>query len=246
MSFKDHFSAHAATYQQYRPLYPWRMYRWLASRVGAQPTVWDCATGNGQAAHDWVHYAERVVATDASVAQIQNARAHPRISFAVASAERSGLAPASVDIVSVAQALHWFDQAAFYREADRVLRDDGVLAVWTYQWAHVSSAVDAIVHRFALDTLAEFWPAERAYVDNRYMNILPDWRPLATPQFEVHADWSCAQLLGYLSSWSALQRARRATGADPLAEIAPSLRSAWGAGRRQVRWPLVWHVFRKP
>lgn len=246
MTFKDHFSQHANVYSRYRPSYPWAMFRWLAAQLDSVDTVWDCATGNGQAAHDWAHVARRVIATDASANQIHSAVGHPRITFRCASAEHSGLDDHSVDIVSVAQALHWFDQPAFYTEARRVLRPGGILAVWTYRLCRVSAAIDPILRTLAWETLDSYWPPERDHVENEYRGILPNWQPLATPRFDVRADWTLEQLLGYLSSWSSVQRCRRMTGHDPLAELHEPLRQLWGDGRRMVSWPLVWFVYRKP
>jgi ubiquinone/menaquinone biosynthesis C-methylase UbiE len=131
VTFKDHFSRLAAQYAEFRPRYPGALFDLLA-RVGpARELAWDCACGSGQATLDLVERFGSVVATDASAQQIAAAKPHPRVEYRVARAEDSGLESKSVDVITVAQSLHWFDRPAFYAEARRVLRPHGVLAVWT-------------------------------------------------------------------------------------------------------------------
>src|SRR4051812_48058251 len=110
MTFKDHFSGHADRYGAYRPTYPAAIFEYLSSLCPSRDLAWDCATGNGQAAHALAPCFRAVVATDASREQIGQARPHDRITYAVAPAGRTAIPYASVDLVTVAQALHWLDQ----------------------------------------------------------------------------------------------------------------------------------------
>jgi SAM-dependent methyltransferase len=246
MTFKDHFSGHAAAYAQHRPLYPPPLFDWLAGLCRERRHALDCATGNGQAARELARHFERVTATDASAEQIAAAAPLDGVDFRTAPAESSGLPDASVDLVTVAQALHWFDVAAFYAEAARVLREDGVLAAWCYQLTSVTPAIDAIIQRYYADTVGGFWPPERVHIERGYADIAPAWPAIAAPAFEMRCDWTADAMLGYLGSWSATQRAAAATGEDPLAAIRSALRDAWGGEPRPVRWPLVCRVFRRP
>src|SRR5262245_38403499 len=125
-SFKDHFSTVASNYALYRPRYPAELFAYLATLVPTCEFAWDCATGSGQAAVALAAHFKRVIATDASATQIANGETHPRVEYRVAPAEQSGLAAASVDLLTVAQALHWFDLPRFFVEANRVLRPRGV------------------------------------------------------------------------------------------------------------------------
>lgn len=239
MSFRDHFSAASADYSRYRPRYPDALFDWLAAEAPRTELAWDCATGSGQAAAGLAGRFRRVEATDASAEQISKARPLPGVDFRVATAEDSGLPDASVDLVTVAQALHWFDTRRFFAEAGRVLAEDGLLAVWCYQLCSVDPAVDALVLELYEGPLGPWWPPERRHIEAGYATIALPWPALETPEFHMQAHWEAEHMLGYLSTWSARNRCREATGTDPLAAIADRLRSLWGPAPRRVRWPLA-------
>jgi SAM-dependent methyltransferase len=246
-TFQDHFAPVATSYADFRPSYPPALFAWLATLVPRHELAWDCAAGSGQASIDLVAHFQRVVATDASRAQIDAAIPHPRIDYRVAPAEASGLTLASVDLVTVAQALHWFDLAAFYTEVRRVLHPDGVLAVWTYGVLTVEGGeVDALVQRFYHDTVGPYWPPERAHVENGYRALPFPFAEIAAPPFAMAAVWTLPQLLGYFRSWSATGRFIAANGDDPVAALEEQLAPQWGeSGRgRQVTWPLALRVGR--
>ncbi len=246
MGFKDHFSGHAADYTRYRPTYSPELFAWLAQQAPTHTLVWDCATGNGQAALGLAAHFDAVIATDASDNQIATAHVHPRVRYAVAPAENSGIAAGSVDLITVGQALHWFDFPAFYAEAARVLKPGGVLAAWSYGLMQVSPAVDAAVWRLYEPITGPYWPPERRYVEEQYRSLPFPLDEIAAPAFAMEAEWRLAQLNGYLGTWSAVQRYRKERGVDPLALIADELAAAWGSEQssRRVRWPLFMRVGR--
>jgi SAM-dependent methyltransferase len=168
------------------------------------------------------------------------------VRYVVAPAEDSGIAGGSVDLIAVGQALHWFDFSAFYAEAARVLRPGGVLAAWGYGLIQVSPVVDAAVWRAYGPIVGAYWPPERRYVEEQY-RILPfPLNEFAAPEFVMKADWTLAQLIGYLGTWSAAPRYRQERGKDPLELIADELASVWDdpETRRRVRWPLFLRVGR--
>jgi ubiquinone/menaquinone biosynthesis C-methylase UbiE len=132
LRFQDHFSDRAALYAAYRPLYPESLFEFVAGLTHRHRVALDCGTGNGQAAVGLVPHFDRVIAIDPSAEQLRNATRHERIEYRVASADSSGLPARSVDLVTAAQALHWFDAKAFFAEAKRVLVKDGAIAVWGY------------------------------------------------------------------------------------------------------------------
>lgn len=245
-SFKDYFSDRSARYAQYRPNYPDSLFCFLADRCRRHERAWDCATGNGQSALGLIKFFEEVIATDASAAQIEAAIPSPGVHYRVAAAERSELPEQSVDLLTVGQALHWFQIQQFFEEAQRVVRPGGVVATWFYKLCNVSAAVDSIVDRLYGDIVDEFWPPERHYIENDYAGIPYPAPLLDVPEFSMRASWSVDDMLGYLGTWSACKRYTGQHGHDPVALIEAELREAWGTAAREVTWPLVVRAYRLP
>ncbi|MGE5176132.1 MAG: class I SAM-dependent methyltransferase [Hyphomicrobiales bacterium] len=242
--FDDRFSAQADAYARFRPRYPRALFDHLASLTPGRRLAWDCGTGSGQAARALADRFERVVATDASAEQLEHAAAHPRIEYRAARAEDVVLEPGSVDLVTVATAVHWFDFDAFYAAVRRAGRPDGILAVWTYHLPVTDPALDQVLSRYYWDVLAGHWPEKFRYVEDHYRSLPFPFRELPAPEFAIRAVWTRARLEGFLESWSATQAYRKARGTDPLAEIRDALAAAWGAPdrRRAIRWPLYLRV----
>lgn len=245
MSFQDHFSSESDRYKAFRPQYPSALFEYLAEVAPSNALAWDCGTGTGQAAGELAKHFQNVVASDASAEQIAQTQAVERVEFRVAPAEASGLAARSVDLVTVAQALHWFDLPKFYDECRRVATDDGKLAVWTYKLANVSAEVDAVVARLHRDIVGPYWPAERELVESGYADIVVPFEELTPPAFSITAEWDLFHLLGYLRTWSASKRYQQATGDDAVTIVTEELAAAWGdpAQRRAVSWPMPLRLF---
>jgi SAM-dependent methyltransferase len=247
VSFKDHFSKQAADYAKFRPRYLQELFDYLGSIAPGRHLAWDCGTGNGQAAVGLASVFDRVIATDASEKQIANAQSHERVEYRVAPAEKSGIGSETVDLIMVAQALHWFDLDRFYAEARRVLKSNGVLAASAYNLLHVEPAVDEVVNRYYHEVVGPFWPPERELVE-QFINLPFPFGEIDVPKFAMTAHWNLDHLLGYLRTWSSTQRFIAARGADPLEQITDDLRRAWGTPgqRRTVIWPLIVRIGRKP
>lgn len=247
-SFTDHFGSVAGAYAHFRPTYPAPLFAWLAGVTPAHQRAWDCATGTGQAAIGLAAHFAEVVATDASASQLAAARPHPGVHYRLATAESSGLEADSLDLVTVAQAVHWFDQPRFFEEVERVLRPGGVLAVWSYGIpALEGEGPDALLQHFYADIVGPYWPPEKALVESGYRDLVLPFESLETPPFAMEATWTLEQLLGYCSSWSASARYRAALGHDPLERLAPALAAAWGetALGRRIHWPLTLKASRR-
>ncbi len=240
MNFKDHFSDQAADYARFRPKYPPELFSYLASLVRVRERAWDCATGNGQAAIGLAKYFRETIGTDASAQQLKEASPTAGVSYRVAPAEASGLAYASIDLITVAQALHWFDRDAFFSEAKRVLCPGGVIAIWAYTLLKIAPEINPLLDHFYYETIAPFWPPERLIVDDRYRGIDFPFAEMLPPKFQLEEHWDLDQLLGYMRTWSATRRFISTRGLDPVSELERDLLPKWGnrEEKRVVLWPL--------
>lgn len=242
------FSRDSASYARFRPSYPDALFDHLASLVRRGALAWDCATGNGQAAVALARRVGLVVATDGSVEQLSEARPHQRVVYAASRAESTPLADRTADLVTVAQALHWLPLDAFWSEVRRILRPGGIIAVWSYALITIDDAVDAVIRNFHETTLGPFWPPGRALVDDSYRSLVFPFEALAAPAFAIERELTLPDLIGYIGTWSALERYRRATGRDPLPPLEAELSRLWGGEgeRRPARWPLALRIGRVP
>lgn len=245
-NFKDHFSKQSAGYAKFRPRYPSELFRWLAETAPGRGLAWDAGTGSGQVAVELAVHFGRVVATDPSASQIEHAEARPGVEYRIEAAETSSLEASAADLVTVAQALHWFDFSRFYAEVDRVLRPGGIVAAWCYGLFRTGTAADVVLDDFYA-AMAPYWPPERRYIEEGYRTIAFPFPPIAPPEFGMEAEWSMDQVLGYFGTWSAVQRCRDAVGNDPVAEVRPRLASVWGSPERKkaLKWPVHLRVGRK-
>jgi SAM-dependent methyltransferase len=243
MRFKDHFSKQAADYAKFRPRYPHALFEYLSSVAPDRALAWDCATGNGQAAFELAEVFDRVIATDASEKQIANAQPHERVEYRVAPAENSGIESGTVDLIMVAQALHWFDLPLFYEDVRRVLKPNGVLAASAYNLLQIEPAIDEVVNRYYHEVVGPFWPPERKLVEN-FADLPFPFHEIEPPKIEMTTQWALDHLIGCLGTWSSTQRFIEARGSDPLEQITDDLRRVWGDPHetRKVTWPLILRI----
>ncbi|OWY21587.1 class I SAM-dependent methyltransferase [Sphingobacteriales bacterium UPWRP_1] len=245
MNFKDYFSIQADVYAKYRPLYPDALYDYLLHLTPGRQTAWDCATGNGQVAVALAQHFKEVFATDASQSQINHATARSNIQYRVATAENSGLTAHSTDLITVAQALHWFNFDAFFTEVRRVGKPGSVLAVWGYELCEVTPGVDAVFMHYYNQILDGFWAKERAYVETRYASVPFPFTETPAPMFRMEVQYNLSQFTGFLNSWSATQKYLQQHGQNPLELVYEQLLEAWGnAGLvRTVAFPVFMRAF---
>lgn len=246
LDFPDHFSVTADAYARYRPQYPRELLARLAALAPGLTRCWDVATGSGQAAHALAEHFEHVVATDASEPQIANAVAHPRVEYRVESAEHSSLAAASVDLITVAAALHWFALPAFYAEVRRVARPGAVLAAWSYGTRFdLDPAIDPIVAHHTETVLGPYWTDALRIVNSGYQDLEFPFTEIALPPATITLEWTLDQVVGAIGTWSASNIFRATTGEDPSGPLRARLAAAWGpATTRTVRIPLFFRVGR--
>jgi ubiquinone/menaquinone biosynthesis C-methylase UbiE len=241
---KDLFSNQASTYLKYRPGYPAALFEAVSklARSSKTPTLaWDCATGNGQAATGLTPFFDQVWATDLSENQIKHAIPAPQIHYEVAPAENSGLAPQSVDLTTVAQALHWFKFENFYAEVKRVSKPGAAIAIWTYGLPTVAPEVDQAVLEFYENEVGPFWEPERRHVEDEYRSIPFPFDEVKLPAFYSEAHWKFENLVGLLESWSATQTAKKSGHPDILEKFLPRLEKIWGDPVKTVKaeWKIT-------
>ncbi|MEZ0333304.1 MAG: class I SAM-dependent methyltransferase [Gemmatimonadales bacterium] len=240
-AFADHFSAISADYATYRPRYPEGLFTALAGAVSRRTLAWDCATGTGQAAVQLARWFDRVVASDASASQVRQGEGCEPVSYIAATAERVPLRAGSADLITVAQALHWIELDQFYAEARRVLAPGGLLAVWTYgrHWVD-GGVIDQQVGHFYEQVVGPYWPPERRWVEAGYAGLPFPFEkvPLTIPP--MAEEWTLAQMLGYISTWSAVVRYTRENGMNPVPALAERLGPHWETDRpRRIEWTLT-------
>lgn len=240
MSFKDHFSSQSGDYAAFRPTYPDALFDWLTSQCPEHELAWDCATGNGQAAAGLSPHFKKVIATDASAEQIAHASGPDNVTFQVAQAESSDLKNGSADLVTVAQAAHWFDLPAFYTEVRRVLKPRGVIALWGYGRLVLPGILDKPFEHFYSGILGPYWPPERRLIDDGYRSLDFPFDEFQPPDFLIEVEWNLPRLLAYLSTWSAVKRYQTDNGITPLGDLESRLKESWGEPSRPLalKWPL--------
>lgn len=240
MTWKDNFSVQASGYAKYRPHYPIELYDFLQQQVKHHDIAWDCGTGNGQVATELAKFFKQVYATDASAAQLIHAKNLPNVKYSVVLAENSKLAAQSVDLITVAQAVHWFDFDSFYREVRRVARHDAMIALWGYGLLTISKPLDEIIGDFYHHVVGQYWDAERAHLDHAYQTVPFPFKIASTPNFTMVATWDFADLLGYLATWSSVQKFLKIHQVDPIISLAPQLAKHWGEPtlQRTITWDI--------
>lgn len=231
---KDNFSNQAGDYAKYRPAYPQQLYDFIGKLVAQKEAAWDCGTGNGQSAAALAAGFNKVYATDISAQQISHATQVANVFYSVQAAESTNFPNDNFDLITVAQAIHWFDFATFYREVNRVAKPGGILAVWGYSLLQVSPEIDKLIHDYHFNTLADYWDPERKYLDEGYSNIPFPFAKIDTPAFKIKLAWTLEELRGYLGTWSALQKFIRANGFSPLDSLINDINPFWDREAMEV------------
>lgn len=246
MSFKDHFSTRSGDYAAYRPTYPAALVDCLASYCDQTQVALDVGCGTGQLSVRLADRFQHVIATDASPQQIEKAEAHERVEYRVAPAERSGLPDQSVDLITAAQAAHWFDLDAFYAEARRIGRPGAVLALITYGVIQADAEVNEAIQHFYKNIVGPYWPPERRHVEEGYSSFPFPFEEWSAPPLTIEVQWQASDLLGYVETWSAVRELEKAKGREPLKQFQRDLSILWDEPqrRRAIRFPLSLRVGR--
>ncbi len=240
---KDNFSSVASGYAIFRPTYPEALYRYLFTLVNQYNAAWDCATGNGQVARVLAGHFKEVYATDISENQLSKAPKIKNVTYRLEQAEKSAANSHSFDLVTVSQAIHWFDFDAFYAEVKRTLKPEGVFAVLGYGNIQIDAALDKVIYELYEGILGKYWDDERRYIEEAYQTIPFPFKEEETPEFKINTPWSFEQLTGYMSTWSSVQHYKKANNQDPLQLVAGELAQAWGNEKEKtVNFPVLLRV----
>ncbi len=225
---KDNFSKQSNLYSKFRPGYPAELVDFLVALVRSKDKSWDVGTGNGQFAVQLAEYFSKVYATDISAAQIENATSKPNIFYSVQKAEQSSFSENTFDLITIAQAIHWFEFDNFYTEAKRVLKPSGLIAALCYDIFSINEEIDFLVNDFYKNVTGPYWDDERKYVDEHYRSIPFPFQEIEAPSFKMNYNWKFENAIGYLNTWSAVQHYIKKNNENPVDAFSSQLKKAWG------------------
>lgn len=237
MSTKDYFSGHSKLYATFRPTYPDGLYAFIFKHVKNFDLAWDCATGNGQVAQVLAKHFKQVEATDISQQQLDNAVQIENIHYSVQGAEKTGFPDHRFDLITVGQAMHWFDLDKFYTEVNRVAKKDALLAVWGYALCSVNPNVDEHFNHFYNHVVGPYWDSARRMVEEEYQNIPFPFDLIPTPKFSIIVEWTLEEFAGYLTTWSATQKFIKDKNYNPVPEVVKLIHPYWRE-KEKVMFPV--------
>ncbi len=241
MEYIKHFNQDSENYLRFRPDYPHALYDYLAELVTEHQVAWDCGTGNGQAAIYLAKYFKTVIASDINPKPLESAPQSTNIKYICCPAEKTPIKDKSVNLITIAQALHWFDFDLFYKEVRRVCKGSATIAAWCYSLGYFNSAIDPIIFKLYEGFLGnEYWPARRGYIDQQYLGIPFPFKKIVPPSFSIEKKINLSELLGYLNTWSAVKEYELRNNANPINLVAQELESAWGDPlvKHKIVWPI--------
>lgn len=231
---KDYFSGHAKLYATFRPDYPEELYRFVFGYVKEKNLAWDCATGNGQVAHYLSGHFHEVYATDISQQQLESAHRAGNIFYSVSPAEKTSFKDDQFDLITVGQALHWFNLHEFYREVKRVAKNNSLLAVWGYNICTINKDIDSLFLDFYHNVVGPYWDSARRHVENEYAELSFPFEEIPSPKFTIQVDWTIDQFIGYVTTWSATQKYINVKQSNPVPMLKKKLESLWTAEEKKI------------
>lgn len=236
---KDYFSGHAKNYATFRPTYPDEVYAFILKHVANKQSAWDCATGNGQVARRLAEHFNHVEASDISQKQIDQAPKLENISYHVCPAEQTPFPDKHFDLITVAQALHWFDLEKFYAEVKRVATDGAIVAVWAYALNMVNRDIDDLMADFYSNRVGPYWDPARRLVENEYEGVPFPFETIPFPGFSIKVEWTLHDYIGYVRTWSATQAYIRANNVDPAIDLFERMKTFWNPDdHKTVSFPV--------
>lgn len=240
---KDYFSQHASIYVAFRPSYPASLYQFVLEKLSVTEKAWDCATGNGQVALELSKYFDVVEATDISQQQLDHAHLAENIRYRLSLAEQTPFPDNSFDLITVGQALHWFDTPRFFAEAKRVGKPGACLAIWGYSFLTVNTEIDTRFLYYYNNIVGPYWDSARKHIEEEYSTLHFPFEKIETEHFSLEVEWSFEQFIGYLRSWSATQKFIKEKNTDPLIDFSATLQEVWSPSQKmKVTFPIFLKV----
>ena len=240
---KDLFSKHAEDYSRYRPGYPAELFDFLKNISVNHSRAWDCATGNGQVAGELSGSFDQVFATDISINQLSQAVQADNIHYSKQPAEKTIFENNYFDLITVGQAVHWFNFQKFFSEARRVLKKDAVIAIFGYSLFKSDPETNKVIQHFYREIIGPYWQPERRYLEEKYRSVPFPFEEIPAPQFEFKQTWSFDRLIGYLNTWSAVKAYEREKKENPVKLIQQELRESFGEVGK-LNFPIILRVGR--
>lgn len=242
---KDNFSNSSDNYAKFRPTYPQTIFEFLYPLLKEKNKAWDCGTGNGQIAQELSKEFIQVEATDISQPQLDHAFQEKNIHYSLQPAEKTNFADNSFDLITVGQAVHWFDVEVFNQEVKRVGKPNSVIALIGYELAKISPDIDDVILHFYKNIIGPYWDPERKHLEQKYQFIPFPFRELETPEITNIKLWKLDNLIGYLNTWSSVKHFNADKGYNPIDEIKKDLENAWGSSEvRKVNFPIIFRAGR--
>ncbi|KDP26233.1 hypothetical protein JCGZ_22479 [Jatropha curcas] len=253
------FIKQAKQYAEARPSYPKELFQFIASKTPIKDLAWDVGTGSGQAVHSLAEIFKNVIATDTSSKQLEFAPKLPNVRYQqtpptipMEEFEQYISIESSVDLVTIAQAMHWFDLPKFYHQVKWVLKKPhGVIAAWCYTVPEVNDSIDSVFKPFYAIDSEPYWEAGRKWVDDKYQNIYFPFEPVegsddtGPVKFVIERVMRLDDFFTYLRSWSAYQTAKE-KGVDLLRnDVIEKFKNAWnedGSDEKVVKFPVYLRI----
>lgn len=241
---KDLFSGHAKGYARFRPVYPKALYDFIYQFVGQFDTAWDCGTGNGQVARVLASSFGKVHASDISAQQLKNAVIAPNIHYHLGGVEQTGFGNSSIDLITIGQAIHWFDREQFYKEVGRAGKTGAIIAAFGYSPVRFTPLFNEALDRFYFDVVYPYWDTERKIVEGQYKSIPFPFEEIKAPDFKIEVNWSLSDLHGYITTWSAVQNFIRKNGFSPVGKFMEEVKPLWRKEVESVYFPVFLRIGR--
>lgn len=236
---KDNFSTQSDDYAKFRPVYSQKLIDFLLSLTSTHETCWDCGTGNGQLAIALAKYFPKIHATDISEKQLNNAIQRANIEYSKQPAELTNFPDQHFDLITVAQAAHWFDHEKFNKEVKRVLKPNGVIVLFGYGLVQVQGDPGQLIKDFYWNVTKPYWDSERDHIVEEYQTIPFPFQEIQVNQnFDIISEMTLEQLTGYIGTWSAVQHFIKSNGYQPVNNLRADLKSVWKEGMKRVNFPV--------